>query len=134
MRDAARIDPNYLSTEHDIAEAIEGGRLVRRLMQTQALRAVTEAEISPGPEVDSDSSMVAYFRENSGSIYHLCGSARMGRDAQKSAVDARLRVHGVQALRVVDASIFPQITSGNIHAPVLMVAEKAAAMIAEDQR
>lgn len=133
-RQPARIDPNYLATEHDISEAIAGGKLIRRLMQADALRAVTSEEILPGPETDDDAAMLAYFRANSGSIYHLCGSARMGRDAQGAVVDARLRMHGMQGLRIADASVFPQITSGNIHAPVLMVAEKAAAMIREDNK
>src|SRR5207245_1749060 len=70
--------------------------------------------------------------EQSGSIYHLCGSCAMGDDPRTSVVDARLRVHGIAGLRVVDASIFPNITSGNINAPTMMVAEKGAGMILED--
>jgi choline dehydrogenase len=76
--------------------------------------------------------MLHYFRENSGSIYHLCGSCAMGPDPQTAVVDDRLRVHGIEALRIVDASIFPNVTSGNINAPVMMVAEKGAQMILAD--
>jgi len=76
--------------------------------------------------------MLKYFREQAGSIYHLCGSCAMGNEPEKSVVDHRLRVHGIKGLRVVDASIFPNITSGNINAPVMMVAEKGAQMILEE--
>ena len=73
-----------------------------------------------------------YFRENSGSIYHLCGTCTMGPDETSAVVDSRLRVHGVPGLRVVDASIFPNITAGNINAPTMMVAEKGADLILAD--
>lgn len=82
--------------------------------------------------MESDEEMLQYFRENGGSIYHLCGSCAMGPDPDKSVVDNRLRVHGIPSLRIVDASIFPSITSGNINAPVMMVAEKGARIILED--
>ncbi len=131
-KDAALIHANYLSTEKDVAEAIEGSKLIRKLMQTPALKEITLEEVSPGPEVEDEAGMLSYFREKSGSIYHLCGSCAMGSDPQTSVVDSRLNVHGVQNLRVVDASIFPNITSGNINAPVMMVAEKGSAMILED--
>lgn len=128
---AALIDPQYLSTEHDRREAIQGSRLVRRIMQAPSLRAVTVEEVLPGAAVGEhdEQAMLAYFRQNCGSIYHLCGSAAMGRDRSTSVVDAALRVHGVPGLRVVDASVFPNVTSGNTNAPVMMVAEKAAAML-----
>jgi choline dehydrogenase len=82
--------------------------------------------------VNTREGFLRYFREQSGSIYHLCGSCAMGDDPRTSVVDARLRVHGIDGLRVVDASIFPNITSGNINAPTMMVAEKGADMILED--
>lgn len=132
--DAARIDPNYLATDHDINEVIQGSRLVRQIMQAPALRAVTVAEVLPGGTVgnDDDAAMLQYFRDNSGSIYHLCGSCAMGPDPATSVVDSRLRVHGVVGLRVVDASIFPNVTSGNTNAATMMVAERGADMILED--
>jgi choline dehydrogenase len=111
---------------------IQGCELVRKVMSSAALKAVTIEEISPGPQVDTREGFLQYFREQSGSIYHLCGSCAMGDDPRTSVVDARLRVHGMTGLRVVDASIFPNITSGNINAPTMMVAEKGAAMILED--
>ena len=126
------IRPNYLSTEHDRDEAVQGARLARRIMEMPTLRAITEVEMPPSADASSSDELLAYFRENCGSIYHLCGSAAMGPDASTAVVDARLRVHGIPGLRVVDASTFPRITAGNINAPTMMVAEKGAAMIRED--
>ncbi|WP_186029464.1 GMC family oxidoreductase [Burkholderia gladioli] len=130
--DAAKIRINALSTEKDLAEAVQGSKLIRKLMMAPSLRAMTIEEISPGQAVQSDEDFLQYFREQSGSIYHLCGSCAMGSDAATSVVDARLKVHGVEALRIVDASVFPNITSGNINAPTMMVAEKGADLILED--
>ena len=129
----ALIKPNYLSTEKDIAEVIQGNKLIRKIMQAPALKAITEEEVYPAGAVTDEASMLQYFRENSGSIYHLCGSCAMGPDPQSAVVDERLRVYGVTNLRVIDASIFPSITSGNINAPVMMVAEKGAEMVLHDQ-
>lgn len=120
------------STEKDIDEVIQGCELVRKVMASPALQEITVEEISPGPQVNTREGFLQYFREQSGSIYHLCGSCAMGDDPHTSVVDARLRVHGVDGLRVVDASIFPNITSGNINAPTMMVAEKGAEMILMD--
>ena len=131
---APLIRPNYLSTELDRAEAVEGARLARRIMGAPALRGVTEAEMPPSEAARSDGELLDWFRDASGSIYHLCGSCRMGRDPATSAVDPRLRLHGVAGLRVADASIFPNITAGNINAPTLMVAEKASEIITRDDR
>lgn len=127
--DAPHIDPNYLSTDKDIEEAIQGGHLVRRIMQAPALRAITRREILPGAQVQSDADVLAYFREASASMHHLCGSCAMGGDPARSVVDRLLKVHGLRGLRVVDASIFPNITSGPIHAASMIVAEKGAALI-----
>jgi choline dehydrogenase len=132
IEDAPLIDPNYLATEKDIQDAIGGSQLVRRIMGAEVLQAITVEETRPGGKVRSEADMLQYFREESGSIYHLCGSCAMGPDAWTSVVSNRLRVHGVEHLRIVDASVFPNITSGNINAPTMMVAEKGAAMILED--
>jgi choline dehydrogenase len=125
----AKIAPNYLSTERDIREAIEGGNLIRHLLTAPALRKITVKEEIPADKVSNDDEMLAFFRANSGSIYHLCGTCAMGSDPQTSVVSAELKVHGVSGLRVVDASIFPNVTSGNINAPTMMVAEKGAQLI-----
>ncbi|RDS80933.1 GMC family oxidoreductase [Dyella psychrodurans] len=129
INDAPLINPNYLSTPKDIDEVIQGSRLIRRIMQTRALRAITVEETLPGATVHDDATMLEYFKENCGSIYHLCGTCAMGSDPSTSVVDRRLKVHGVRGLRVVDASIFPNVTSGNINAATMMVAEKGAGMI-----
>lgn len=128
----ALIKPNYLSTEKDIKEVIQGNKLIRKIMQAPALKAITAEEVTPADAVNDDASMLKFFRENGGSIYHLCGSCVMGPDPATAVVDNRLRVYGVKGLRVIDASIFPNITSGNINAPVMMVAEKGADMVLQD--
>lgn len=123
------ICPNYLSTQRDVDEAIQGSKLIRKLMTAKGLQAITESEVAPGEVVNDEESMLEYFRANAGSIYHLCGTCTMGPDPDKAVVDSHLRVHGVTGLRVIDASIFPNITSGNLNAPVMMVAEKGADLV-----
>ena len=130
--DAPLIRPNYLTAQKDVDEVIKGSQLVRRIMSSKALQAITVEETKPGNRVQSEADMLQYFREEAGSIYHLCGSCAMGQDPASSVVSNRLKVHGIDNLRVVDASIFPNVTSGNINAPTMMVAEKGAAMILED--
>ena len=130
--DAPLIRPNYLSTDRDIEEVLQGSHLMRRIADARALDGWVEEEVSPSKAVDTDKKLLDYFRLNSGSIYHLCGTCAMGTDRRETVVDARLRVHGVPGLRIVDSSIFPNITAGNINAPTMMVAEKGAAMILED--
>ena len=111
-------------------------RLLRSFAECRSIRLTYdrgELEImSPLPEHESDADMLGYFRAEAGSIYHLCGSCAMGPDPGTAVVSSRLKVHGIDNLRIVDASIFPNITSGNINAPTMMVAEKGAAMILED--
>ncbi|MDX7953875.1 GMC family oxidoreductase N-terminal domain-containing protein [Lichenihabitans sp. Uapishka_5] len=128
------IRPNYLSTEGDRREAVEGARLARRIMAAPALRDVTVEEMPPSHLAQDDGDLLTWFRGASGSIYHLCGTCRMGRDPATSVTDPRLRVHGAEALRIADASVFPNITAGNIQAPTLMVAEKASEIIRQDSQ
>ncbi|MCW8174113.1 GMC family oxidoreductase [Verminephrobacter aporrectodeae] len=128
----AAIRPNYLSTQKDRDEAVQGARLVRELVQTPALCALIAEEVSPASSVTDAASMLQFFRERAGSIYHLCGSCAMGPDPETAVVSAALKVHGVRGLRVVDASVFPNITSGNINAATMMVAEKGAAIILDE--
>jgi choline dehydrogenase len=129
---AVKIRPNYLSTDRDIEEVLQASRLARRIMAAPSLAAITVEEMPPSAGAESDAAVLDWFRANSGSIYHLCGSCAMGPDPANSVVDARLRVHGLHGLRVVDASVFPNITAGNINAPTMMVAEKGAGMILAD--
>lgn len=128
------IQPNYLSTENDIAEVLAGNRLLRRIAQSRPLADMITEELIPGPAVQSEEDQLADFRARADTVYHPTGTCAMGPDAATSVVDARLRVHGIEGLRVIDASIFPNITSGNTNAPTVMVAEKGAAMILEDAR
>ncbi|HEX3996079.1 MAG TPA: GMC oxidoreductase, partial [Acetobacteraceae bacterium] len=130
--DPPLIRPNFLSTQHDIDAAIEGSLLLRKFVSAPALETITVEETEPGGRVVSEADMLQYFREAGGSIYHLCGSCAMGSSASTSVVSSRLKVHGLEGLRIADASVFPNVTSGNINAPTMMVAEKAAAMILED--
>ncbi len=128
------IHPNYLATEHDRRLMIEGVRLVRRIAAAPALAAVIEEELSPGPATDSDEAIDAFVRAAAWTVFHACGTCRMGRDPARAVVDPRLRVHGLDGLRVADASIFPSVPSGNTNAPAIMTGEKAARMILEDAR
>lgn len=127
------IQPNYLSTQLDIDEAIAGNRMLRALAQTKPLSDIITEELVPGAQLQGDEALLEDFRKRADTVYHPTSTCMMGVDAATSVVDARLRVHGIQGLRVVDASVFPTITSGNINAPTVMVAEKGAAMILEDR-
>ncbi|MEM6942952.1 MAG: GMC oxidoreductase, partial [Pseudomonadota bacterium] len=126
------IHPNYLDTEEDWQATIAGVRLVRRIAAAPALAAVLEEELQPGPEVEDDDAIRGFIRDTAWTVFHPCGTCRMGSDPGQSVVDPRLRFHGIDGLRVVDASVFPNVTSGNINAPVIMLAEKASDMILED--
>ena len=128
------IQPNYLSTQQDIDDVIAGNRLLRQIAATRPLADIITEEIIPGVGVDGDEALLEDFRKRADTVYHPTSTCIMGPDAANSVVDARLRVHGVQGLRVIDASIFPTITSGNTNAPTVMVAEKGASMIIEDAR
>ena len=128
------IAPNSLSTPEDVADVYEGARMLRRISAAKPLAAVIESELLPGEAIRSDAEVLQDFRRRAGSVFHPCGTCAMGPDATGSVVDSRLRVHGVANLRVVDASIFPAVTSGNINAPTLMVAERAADLILEAAR
>ena len=128
------IQPNYLATDHDIEEARVGNRLLRAIAQTAPLADIITTELYPGAHVEGDDALLDDFRKRADSVFHPSSTCIMGPDPMASVVDARLRVYGVEGLRVVDASIFPNITSGNINAPTVMVAEKGAAMILEDAK
>lgn len=129
---APEIRPNYLDSEADRATMLAGAHFIRRLADTPAMRAIIDSEISPGPLAQGDEAMRTHIRDNAWSVFHASCTCRMGCDPKTSVVDPRLRVHGVAGLRVVDASVFPSVTSGNINAPTIMVAERAADLILED--
>ncbi len=130
---APHIQPNSLSTDTDCETAILAGRAIQRLAQAKTLRDVTVPGSAQAFAALDDAGLLAHFRDNASSVFHPSCTCRMGRDAAQSVLDARLRVHGIAGLRVVDASAFPNITSGNINAPTLMLASRAADLILEDQ-
>lgn len=128
------IQPNYLSTMHDVDEARAGIRLLREIASAQPLSSIITEELVPGDAVQGEAALLDDFRDRADTVYHPTSTCTMGPDPASSVVDPRLRVHGVDRLRVIDASIFPTITSGNTNAPTVMVAEKGAEMILADQR
>jgi choline dehydrogenase len=129
------IDPNYLATEEDRRVAVDAIRLTRRIAAAPALARYTPEEYLPGAALQSDAELARAAGEISTTIYHPVGTCRMGPDGDAGAVvDGRLKVRGIDGLRVADASVMPAITSGNTNSPTLMIAEKAAEMIRDDAR
>jgi choline dehydrogenase len=128
-RQAPRITPNYLATAQDVADALTGAKLLRQLATTRPLADIITDEIKPGAGLHTDDDLLADFRNRADTVYHPVGTCMMGPDPRNAVVDARLAVHGIQGLRVIDASIFPAITSGNTNAPTVMVAEMGADIV-----
>ncbi len=129
-----RIVPNALATDHDVEEMLEGARFLRQLAATPALAGVIAEELQPGAAVQSRDDMLADIRQRSSTVFHPVSTCRMGADPRVAVVDHQLKVHGIAALRIVDASAFPALTSGNTNAPTIMVAEKGADLILADAR
>jgi choline dehydrogenase-like flavoprotein len=127
-RAAPLIDPQLFSHPDDVATLLSGLKLGRRISQSPSFARYRAVEVQPGPDVLDDAALVEYIRRAASTVHHPCGSCRMGSDAQ-AVVDAQLRVHGIEALRVADASVFPRVVGGNTNAAVVMVAEKAADLI-----
>jgi len=124
---------NYLSTDHDRALAVEGFKLQRRIYHSEVFQKVATHELKPGDRVQTDQEILEFWKSDGMSLYHPVGSMKMGPPDDPSAVvDHRLRVHGLGRLRIVDASIFPVLPSGNTHAPTVAVAERAADLIADE--
>ncbi len=128
------IHPGYLSTEHDIGEMLQAVRFIRKLAASGPLAAVIEEEVRPGPDVTSDEALIDDIRARAGTVFHPSGTCRMGPDPASAVVDPRLRVHGLDNLRVIDASIFPTVTSGNTNAPSIMVGARGAEFVLEEAR
>jgi choline dehydrogenase len=127
------LQPRYLSTELDCRTAVAGVRYARRLARAPALAALIGEEYRPGDAARSDDEVLDFVRQYGATIFHPVGTCKMGADPL-AVVNDRLRVHGLGALRVVDASVMPTLVSGNTHAPVVMIAEKAADLILADAR
>ncbi|WP_418129012.1 choline dehydrogenase [Variovorax sp. 375MFSha3.1] len=127
------MQPNYLSTELDRATTVAGVKAARAIAESPAMRPYVKREVKPGPGAASDADLLEFCRNNGATIFHPTGTCRMGADAL-AVVDARLRVHGVAGLRVIDCSAMPTLVSGNTNAPAVMMAEKAVDLIREDAR
>jgi choline dehydrogenase len=128
---APLITPNYLSDPNDQRVLTTGMRITRTIFAAPAIARHSVVETLPGPGVMSDDELADYSRRFGTTIFHPVGTCRMG-DGPAAVVDARLRVHGMGGLRVIDASVMPTLTTGNTNAPTIMIAEKGAAMIRED--
>ena len=124
---------NYMSGKDDFSIFRKAIRAARKIFRQSEFDSYRGIEISPGGHLDSDSELDAFIRENAESAYHPCGTCRMGTDLD-AVVDPRGKVHGVDNLRIADASIFPKITNGNLNAPTIMVAERIADFIKAEQR
>jgi choline dehydrogenase len=126
---------NYLAAESDRRTTLEAMKLARKIAAQAPFASLVKREFLPGPDTQSDEQLMDFARNAGTTIFHPCGTAKMGPDGDRMAVvDARLRVRGIKGLRVVDASIMPNLVSGNTNAPTIMIAEKAADMICEDAR
>jgi choline dehydrogenase len=128
------IRANAFSTKADVAEMLAAVKYLRHIAAQPAFARYVAEELRPGPLVQSDADLIADFRARSGTVYHPSCTARMGREAAGSVVDARCRVHGVQGLRVIDASAFPSLIAGNTNAPSILMGWKGAEMILADAR
>jgi len=131
--DPPAINPRYLSEETDRRAVIGGLRMARRLFAAPVLKKYVVAENLPGSDVQSDDELLDYARQYGSTVFHATCTCKMGPDAM-AVVDDRLRVHGLEGLRVIDASVMPTVTSTNTNAPTIMIAEKGAAMILEEAR
>ena len=127
------IDPRFFSEPEDLDVLMRGYKEARRILNAGPFEAFEPTEVVPGPDIQTDDQLREHIRNNSATIFHPVGTCKMGRD-DMAVVDARLRVHGIEGLRVVDASIMPTIVGGNTNAPCIMIGEKAADMIKEDAR
>jgi choline dehydrogenase len=123
---------NYLSTPTDRREWLEAVRTARHILSQPAFEPYNGGELSPGPSVETDEEILAWVARDAETALHPCGTARMGTDAMAVVDPSTMKVHGLEGLRVVDASVMPIITNGNIYAPVMMIAEKAADLIRGD--
>ena len=122
------VDPNFLADEDDLQRMVRGVRRMRAILSQPALADLGGKELPVSASAQTDAEIAQFIRSHADSIYHPVGSCRMG-PGPMDVVDAQLRVHGVQGLRVVDASVMPRITSGNTNAPTVMVAEKAVDLL-----
>jgi choline dehydrogenase len=125
------IQPNYLSTDLDRRTAVAAVKAARRIAASPSMKPYVRREVKPGPEAGDDAALLEFCRNHGATIFHPSGTCKMGHD-EMAVVDDRLRVHGLEGLRVIDCSVMPTLVSGNTNAPVVMMAEKAVDLIRED--
>lgn len=130
---APLIQPNYLLTKSDLDVTLAGVKLMRSIAQTSSLSCYIHSELEPGPACNSDEKLTEFIRHKGTTIFHPCGTCKMGEDNQ-AVVDANLKVWGMHGVRVIDASVMPTMISGNINATVIMIAEKASDIILNQQK
>lgn len=128
------IQPNYLSTECDVTDALAGAHFVRELAATEAMSSMIDKEINAWPTDGGDEALLARLREIACTTYHPIGTCIMGRTESTAVVDHKLRAHGIDRLRVIDASIMPLMISGNTNAAAIMIAERGAEFVLDDHR
>ncbi|MDX8526756.1 GMC family oxidoreductase N-terminal domain-containing protein [Mesorhizobium sp. MSK_1335] len=133
-RDYPKIAPNAYSTNADVDEMLAAVKFVRKIASMPAMAEIIEEEVLPGPSVHSDADLIQDFRKRSGTVYHPVSTCRMGPDATRTVVDPRLKVHGLEALRVIDASIFPDNITGNTNAASILTGWKGAELVLEDHK
>jgi len=129
-----RIEPNSLSVEQDVQDLLEGSKFLRHLAASPSLAAIIDAELKPGPTVHSDEALIDDLRKRASTVFHPVSTCRMGPNPASDVVNHELKVHGLKGLRVIDASIFPTVTSGNTNAPTIMVGERGADLVLRDAR
>ena len=125
------IHPNYLKNEFDQQVILEGIKIANKIAEHEPLKSKIDTRHSPEPDKTSDEELLQWAREKSTTIYHPTGTCKMGQD-KMAVVDERLKVHGIEGLRIADCSIMPQIVSGNTNAPAIMIGEKLSDMVLED--
>jgi choline dehydrogenase len=131
--EAPEMQPNYLSTELDRRTTVAAVKAARSIAAAPAMRPYVKREFKPGPDAATDADLLAFCREHGATIFHPSGTCKMGRDPL-AVVDARLCVHGIDGLRVIDCSVMPTLVSGNTNAAAVMMAEKAVDLIRADAR
>jgi len=131
-RDYPKIVPNAFSTETDVAEMLTAVKFLRRIAAMPSMAEIIVEEVLPGPSIISDADLIQDFRRRSGTVYHPVSTCRMGPDPATSVVDAKLKVHGIDGLRVIDASIFPNNVSGNTNAASIMTGARGAELVLAD--
>ncbi|PBB66539.1 choline dehydrogenase [Mesorhizobium sp. WSM4312] len=132
--DYPKITANAYSTNADVEEMLAAVKFVRKIASMPAMAEIIQEEVLPGPSIQSDADLITDFRKRSGTVYHPVSTCRMGPDPARAVVDPRLKVHGLEGLRVIDASIFPDNITGNTNAASVMTGWKGAELVLEDQK